>query len=503
MWERGVNRKTPRVLVEETITMKLNASAVLLANGRERDVALLCGEQTRTFGELRESVARAAAAWQMRGLKPGERIAVGVPDGFAWVDAVLGCIWAGGVAVPINPRFSENEWSVVLEEADFRFVLVEPDTRLPPGHRAVVVAPDELIADQRASDPVEAMQVEPTQPAIWAYSSGTSGKSKAIVHGHRFAIEIERIIREVVGVDRSDRIFATSKLFFAYPQTNSLFAGLKLGASVVLDPRWPTAIDVAATVAASRPTVLCSVPSLYRNLLKEGLAEELVRNGVRRFVSAGEALSADLREEWKRRAGVSIVNGYGASETLVLVLTDRDDGRGLQPSPGISVTPLNTGADKSPTRVCIGGSAIALGYLNRPREQAEHFRDGMFCPSDLFEIQENGSYRFVGREGTLVKVHGRWVDLVAIEEKLGLLCPEILEAAAVLVPDADGLDAIAVFYVPRNGIDVVDLEAALRAHTSSMPSYQRPRQFHSIDSLPRTPTGKLLRRRLQEFHLNS
>ena len=483
--------------------MKLNAASLLLSNGREGDTALLCGGQTRTFGQLRDAVARAAAVWCRRGLKPGDRIAVAVPDGFAWVDAVLGCIWAGGVAVPINPRFAENDWAAVLEEAGFRFVLAEADHRLPRAHDTSVVTPDELIADQGACDPVEAMQVEPTQPGMWAYSSGTSGKPKAIVHGHRFAIEIERIIREVVGVDRSDRLFATSKLFFAYPQTNSLFAGLKLGASVVLDPRWPTGADVAATVSATRPTVLCSVPSLYRNLLKEGLAEELVRNGVRRFVSAGEALSVDLREEWRRHTGASIVNGYGASETLVLVLTDRDDGRGLQPSPGISVTPLNKGTDTSPTRVCIGGSAIALGYLNRPLAQAEHFRDGMFCPSDLFEIRENGSFRFVGREGTLVKVHGRWVDLVAIEEKLAVVCPEVLEAAAVLVPDADGLDTIAVFYVPRSGVGQADLEASLRAHTSSMPSYQRPRQFHAVDTLPRTPTGKLLRRRLQEIHLNS
>lgn len=483
--------------------MKLNAAALLLANGRDEDTALLCAGQTRTFGQLRDSVARAAAVWRARGLRPGRRIAVALSDGFAWVDAILGCIWAGGVAVPINPRFSENDWSAVLEEADFGFVLVEAGNRLPSGHRAEVMTPEALVADQGTSSPVQAMQLEPTQPALWAYSSGTSGKPKAIVHGHRFAIDIERIIREVVGVERSDRIFATSKLFFAYPQTNALFAGLKLGASVVLDPRWPTGSDVAATVAASHPTVLCSVPSLYRNLLKEGLAGQLVANGVRRFVSAGEALSPELREEWKRHAGCSIVNGYGASETLVLVLTDRDDGRGLRPSPGVSVTPLDQDAGGAPTRVRIGCPAIALGYLNRPREQAEHFRDGMFCPSDLFEIQANGSFRFVGREGTLVKVHGRWVDLVAIEEKLALICPEILEAAAVLVPDADGLDTIAVFYVPRSGVGAGDLEAALREHTGSMPSYQRPRQFHPVDALPRTPTGKLLRRRLQEFHQNS
>lgn len=483
--------------------MKLNAAATLLENGHANDVALVCADRTLRYAQLRQSVARAAGAWRARGVRPGDRIAIRLPDGIAWVESFLGCIWAGGVAVGVNPRLSGAEWSAILEAADFRFILDESRGDTPAPWRERVVALEEWNVEHARAEAIEPVPMEPTQPAIWVHSSGTSGKPKAVVHGHRFALEIERVTKEVVGVERTDRLYASSKMFFSYPQTNALYAGLKLGASVVVDPAWPSAAGVAATVAATRPSVLCSVPSLYRNLLKEGLAAQLARDGVRRFVSAGEALSADLRDEWRRQTGVSIVNGYGASETLVLVMTDRDDGRGLRASPGITVTPLKAARDGTPARVAIGASMIALGYWNLPGEQAEHFRDGTFCPSDLFEANDDGSYRFAGREGSLVKVHGRWVDLIAIEEKLALVTPDVLEAAAVLVPDADGLDAVAVFYVARSDEAAPSVEAALRTHTDSMPPYQRPRWFHPIDALPRTATGKLIRRRLQDLHLQA
>lgn len=480
--------------------MKMNAAAMLLENGEAQRVALICGETTVTYAQLRDSVARAGAAWRARGLSRGERLAIVLPDGIAWVEAFLGVIWAGGVAVGVNPRLSGTDLSNILDAADFRFVLALSREEIPPGYREHVVTLEEWSAEHASAQPVAAEPMAADEPAIWVHSSGTSGRPKAVVHGHRFALEIERVTAEVVGAGAHDRLFGTSKMFFSYPQTNTLYAGLKLGAAVVLDPAWPSAQGVAATVSATRPTVLCSVPSLYRNLLKEGLAARLVQDGVRRFVSAGEALSPELRDEWRRQTGCSIINGYGASETLVLVMTDRDDGRGLRPSPGVHVEAVKGDGSTAPTRVRIGASMIALGYWNLPDDQAEHFHGELFCPSDLFVANDDGSWRFAGREGSLVKVHGRWVDLVAIEEKLALVSPDILEAAAVLVPDADGLDAVAVFYVPKSDEAAASAEAALRAHTESLPPYQRPRWLHPIDALPRTPTGKLIRRRLQDLH---
>jgi len=336
-------------------------------------------------------------------------------------------------------------------------------------------------------------------PALWTHSSGTSGRPKAVVHAHRFARHAEDVSAQFLGIRSDDRLFASSKLFFAYPQANSLFAGLKIGATIVVDPQWPTAESVVATIIAQRPTVLFSVPSLYRNLLKEGVARNAVAHGVRMCVSAGEALSETLRDEWRRQTGMGIVNGYGASETLVLALLNRGDGDWLTVSPGIEVEPVAGAGGANPTQISIRGPTLALGYWNRPDADAAHFHDGSFCPSDLFEHNAQGQWRFVGRDDALVKIRGRWVNLAELEERLAKASPAVNEAAAVSVQDADGVDAIAFFYVVKPG-PPEDVTDRLRALAETLPHYQRPRWLFEIAALPRTATGKLLRRKLRELH---
>jgi acyl-coenzyme A synthetase/AMP-(fatty) acid ligase/rubrerythrin len=475
----------------------MNAAAVLLADHDARRPALCCGAENMSYGALRDSVARAASVWRSRGVAPGDRVAIKLPDGCDWVSAFLGTIWAGAVAVAVNPRIPEAEWQYILEEAGFSAILAESRDDTPSPWRERVMLLDAWRGAVAQASPLAPEAMDPEAPAFWCHSSGTSGKPKAVVHAQRFARHIEQVSREALGLRADDRLFASSKLFFAYPQTNSLFAGLKLGATVVLDPQWPTAASVAAVVEAQRPTVLFSVPSLYRNLLHEGLAQGIARAGVRRCVAAGEPLPASLRDEWSKQTGLTIFNGYGASETLVLVMVDRGDAQGFTPSPGVEVRPLDELGAGAPTRICIRAPTLALGYLDRPQAQAEAFRDGAFCPADLFAPNEAGGWRFAGREDSLVKIRGRWVNLVELEERLSSRSPGIVEAAAVCVPDSDGVDAVAFFFVAD---DDAAAGAALRACADTLPPYQRPRWLHAVATLPRTPTGKLLRRKLQELH---
>jgi acyl-coenzyme A synthetase/AMP-(fatty) acid ligase len=238
---------------------------------------------------------------------------------------------------------------------------------------------------------------------------------------------------------------------------------------------------------------------LYRNLLKEGFARRFAEHGIRACVSAGEVLPASLRDEWRKQTGISIVDGYGASETLSLVLIKRDAGEDFSPTPGVEIQGLDPCRDGATTRIRIKAPALALGYWNRPDADAENFRDGAFCTADLFQRTDKGGWRFAGREDSLVKIRGRWVNLVELEERLVVACPNIVEAAAASVPDDDGVAAVAFFYVLK--LDAPsDAGIAVRAYAETLPHYQRPRWLRSVASLPRTATGKLLRRKLQELH---
>ena len=480
----------------------MNAAELVLTGHADDRIALVCGSAQVTRGELRDRVARAAAAWRARGVERGDRVAIKLSDGIDWVVAYFGVIWAGGVAVGVNPRVPAIEWRAILDAAGFRYILAESADDTPAPWSAEVVPLDAWREALVGAAPCAAEPMHAEDPVLWVHSSGTSGRPKAVVHPQRIAREIERVGRERLGLKADDRIYASSKLFFSYPLANCIFTGLKVGATVILDPQWPTAQNVVATVIARRANVLFSVPSLYRNLLKEGLAGQLAQAGVRLCVSAGEALPSSLRDEWKRQSGMTIVNGFGASETLILVLVDRDDGQGLRASPGVEVLPLADGAsDKAtgPRRILVRGSTVALGYWNRPDAQSEHFRDGGFAPSDLFERTDDSGWRFAGREDSLVKVRGRWVDLIELEQHIATACQGMAEAAAVTVPDEDGVDAVALFFVALPSAPTLDA-AALREHADRLPPYQRPQWLHQVESLPRTATGKLLRRQLRDLH---
>ncbi len=474
----------------------INAAAVLLGNHDAESVALVCEGQSVRHGALRQRVACAAALWRSRGIQNGDRIAIQLCDGIDWVIAFLGTIWVGAVAVPVNPHIPAAQWQNILAQSDFAAILCDTSDQTPPPWQARVLTLALWRHVLAACEPMQPTLVDENTPAFWCHSSGTSGPPKAVVHAHRFALSIERISRERLGIERDDRLFASSRLFFSYPQTNSLFAGLKIGATVVLDPGWPDAASVAAIMARARPSVLFCVPSLYRNLLQQGLARQLTRHGLRLCVSAGEPLPASLVNAWRDATGLCLVDGYGASEVQVLVLTAMDGDSSLQPSPGVQVQALDAqaAANGLPTRLCFQVATQALGYHDRPQAQAEFFHDDGFCPADLF-VRSGDGWRFAGREDAMVKIAGRWVDLVALEDSLAEGVPGLMEAAAACVPDTDGVAALAYFYVAPASVGA-SVEQVLRERCLQLPPHQRPRWLRAIDALPRTATGKLLRREL-------
>ncbi len=475
----------------------LNGAELLLAPHDPARPALACGTQSMTYGELRERVARAAGAWRALGLRPGGRVAVKLTDGFDWVVTWLGVLWAGGVAVGVNPRIPLQEWHYILDEARFELIVAEAADDVASTFRGRVITLDEGRRSVAAAQPVEPLRVAPDTPAFWAQSSGTSGRPKAVMHAHRVFPGIAQVSAERLGITAQDRLFASSRLFFTYPLTNVLLAGLRVGATVLLDPQWPTPESVATTAAQLRPSVLFSVPSLYRSMLHEGRGDGLRAAGVRCCVSAGEALPATLRGAWQQRTGLTMIDGYGASETLVLVLTAVPGDEGLKPSPGVQVRPLDPAAADAGgvTRLCVRVSTLALGYHDHPAAQADSFRDGEFCPADLFARSPGGGWRFAGREDSLVKIRGRWVDLTELEERLAAALPGVREAAAVRVPDADGVDALAFFFAAD---DAGAVRRRLEERIAALAPHQRPAWVVQVEALPRTATGKLLRRQLVE-----
>ena len=488
----------------------MNAAEILLSVGADAATAIECDARRVSYAELRERVRRAAAAWQAQGLAPGERVVVFAPDSDDWVEAYLGAIWAGGVAIGVNPRLSMAELTPILKECEARFVWCEPPQAADvqglvatlPGAPAVVgagVAERDWTQALARAQGVEPVQLDAEAPALWIGTSGTTGTPKGVIHVQRVVVNAHSFACELAGLSSADRLYASSKLFFAYALGNSLFAGLRAGATVILDREWPTAERVEEMVAKHRPTLLFSVPTLYNKMLQTGVAARLADRGIRHFVSAGEALPLAIRQGWREQTGCGLISGYGTSETLCLMLYSDDDSGLMRPTPLTEVR-FNPDVDAElPQRIWVRHTTVAVGYWKRPDAQVD-FDNGWFSPGDMFLRHADGRLEYAGRNDDMLKIAGQWVSTLWVEQALAAHCGDALQqVAAVGVDSADGLTALAVLVVAAPG-RWAEARQRVEEGIAALPGHRRPRWVHWVDALPLTPTGKLQRGRLRSLH---
>ena len=484
----------------------MNAAEHVLSTGKDGATALACGSESITYAELRERVARTAGWLQDNGVTRGDRVIVVGADSIAWVVAWLAAIWAGAIAVGVNPRLKAEELGEVFGETAARACFADAEAAAAVWTVSLQTLL-KLVAlhgvGGRGGPAIEPVALDPEEPAFWIYSSGTTGRPKAVIHAHRSVKGCAAFASEVLSATDEDRFFATSRLFFAYALANSLVAGLALGAAVVLDPRWPEPAAAASTVAAKRPTLLFSVPTFYHQLLTHGVARRIGQAGMRACVSAGESLPAQVASRWQEASGTPLYSGYGMSETLALVLfRDVGSSEAAGPAPLTELRAAAPGDAEQPVRLWFRHPSIALGYHRWPDLRQRNFDRGWCSSGDLFFPSEGG-WLFAGREDSLAKVAGRWVSTVDLQQELSNeLALEVQDLAVAALAGAEGLTGIAVFAVPRGGREAA-ARALLRERTENLPAHRRPRWEYWLPAMPRTATGKLQVAGLKAIHASA
>jgi benzoate-CoA ligase len=485
----------------------MNAADLVLAGGRAEAPALVGEEGTLSRAALRAMAGRYGNGLARARAGRGARVILVLDDRPALFAAFLGAMRIGAVPVVVNPRLRADELGRLIEDSGAALVLAEPDradTVRAAGGR-VVVAADDLFDGE--PEGLASAEMAADDPAFWVYTSGSTGMPKGAVHRHRAARIAECTMGAVYGVGAGDRVLATSKMFFAYALGHALGA-LKLGAAVVLHRPWPKAEEILERARRTRPTVLYSVPSLYRKMLAAGGEVDRALASVRRFVSAGERLPPSLLERWREATGAPIAEGIGTSETMFLFLAN----------PPAAVRPGSAGVPTPGSRLRIQGEgdrpieapgetgvlwvrmdSLASGYWNRPEATAAAFRDGWFRTGDEFRFDSEGYWFHEGRSDDMLKVAGQWVNPAEVEDCVlaARLCGE---AALVGAADADGLAHTVLFVADVAPERAAGLEAALRDHLARrLARHKCPRQVLILDTLPRTATGKVQRYRLREM----
>jgi len=485
-----------------------------------------------TYSDLARATRCFAGALRRAEIGRERRVALLLLDTVDFSIAFWGCIRAGVVPVPINTLLTADLVGYVLADSRAEAVVlstpllgaVAPVLREQPMVRRIVVSQPDGTAPPMVTDPRESgfsdflasgdadettTAVSPDEVAFWLYSSGSTGAPKGVRHVHAsLRHTAETYGAQVLGMTGDDVMFSAAKAFHAYGLGNSLTFPMAVGASAVLLPDRPTPDAVLGMMRDRQPTVFGGVPTLYAGLLANpmiGPGAGSVR--LRRCISAGEALPADIGRRWRSLAGVDILDGIGSTEMLHIFISNRADdvryGTSGKPVPGYEARIVDEHDRPVPHdeegELVVRGPSAADGYWNQRAKSRKTFRGEWTYTGDTYTRDADGYYRFRGRSDEMLKVSGVWVSPFEVEEAL-IAHPAVLEAAVIGREDRDGLTKPKAFVVlrePSSGTEALITE--LQTHVKDQIGvWKYPRWVEFVDGLPKTATGKIQRFRLRE-----
>lgn len=489
-----------------------NAALELLEhNLRDRPdkTAYLCSDRAHAYRELGEGARCLARRLRERGLSPGERVLVALPDCFAFPVAFLGCLLSGAVAVVVNPDLEHEALAHISNDARarLRISLEGSSARWPAGSLEEIACDDvgPLECNGPGLELCDAFQPADSDLAYVLYTSGSTGAPKGVPHRHRsLVLPCDLVGKAILGLTGEDVIFSTSKCSFAYGLINSLALPLRLGATAILHPGKPDPAAVLELVRRHSPSVLFSVPTLFAQILRTW-PEVRQLLPMRLCCSAGEALPAVLFEEWQHLTGLEILDGIGSTEMAYHFISNTP-GHAVAGSAGRLVPGYRArlvderGEDVAPGhegQLLINGPTRTPDGWSPPNADAAMQAPIPLATGDLF-VEREGCYYYRGRSDDMFKSAGCWVSPTAVEEVLRGH-PAVTECA-VVATRVGTLSVPGAFVVLVSEVtESPELVGELRRHCRErLPDHMCPARIRFVAELPRTSTGKVQRFKLRE-----
>jgi len=494
-------------------------------------VAVMFEQREITYGEMRTLTLKTAAKLNALDVRAGDRVAILLNDSPEFIATFVAVVALGAIAVPINMALRKSEQMIILKDCGARVVIVE-NQAAPSlfGDENVATADLKLLVVTRDGetdlfdsnihvtrfDLAEQRQLagdfsgsEPDADAFILYTSGSTGEPKGAVHSQSDIFYTnETYCREVLRLREGDRLFSSSRLPFAYGLGNAFTFPLLNGFTTILCREKPTPEVVSRIFRDYRPTIFFGVPVVYRMLLEHHRnVEPLDASSLRLCVSAGEALPAQLGEDWQRTFGVEVLDGIGSTEMLHMFMSNHEgevrygsSGRLLKGYDAKLIdhegAPVASGADGN---LWIRGGSATSRYWQRAETSAHTFVESWVRTGDLYRQDADGFWWHMGRSDDCFKPTGQWVSPVEVEGVL--LKSERIRAAAVVEGlDKDSLSCVCAFVVRANESDGEEtVEQALRTLCeSALPRFKQPRRYIFVSELPYTATGKVQRFKLRE-----
>ena len=470
--------------------------------------ALRVGGDTTTYAAFDEQTARVAGLIRSRGLELGDPVGVMLPNVPQFAVIYYGVLRAGCVVVPMNVLLKSREvtfhlrdsgakllfaWHEVAEEAEKGAAGAGVETiQVAPGSFEELLVGTEAHPDvvQRADDDI----------AMILYTSGTTGTPKGAELTHRNLAENARVTAETVICSQpEDVILGALPLFHAFGQTCALNASVYSGSCLSLLPRFDPG-QALEILHRDRVTVFVGVPTMYSALLHHPDRERFDTTSLRICLSGGAALPVEVLRGFDAAFDCKVLEGYGLSETSPVASFNHPDrvrkpGSVGTPIRGVEMKVIDEKGNETPPgergEIAIKGHNVMRGYRQRPDATREAIRDGWFRTGDVARVDEDGYFFIVDRKKDLIIRGGYNVYPREIEEVL-YEHPAVREAAVVGIADERLGEEVGAAVVLNSGESATAEE--LRDFVKSrIAAYKYPRKVWLVDTLPKGPTGKILK----------
>ncbi len=494
--------------------------------------AVIWNDVQLTRDQLFENIIKSADYLLKSGIRQEERVVLLLNDTPAIYEFFLGAIAVGAIPVLINPKIKLEDLEYILKDSEATVIVSEirPLKELETifnstpfiSSRNKMIIQDKYVSDgsilkknkeyfyPRSSKTIfiEEEDLEMSfvvkhqdAPAFWQYTSGTTGKPKAVVHSQLSMLSNTfNFAEQTLKITDKDCIYSIPKMFFGYGLGNSLFFPLWTGATVILDDHWPSMDRVTYLIQKHRPTILFAVPKIYGALLK--YEKDTDYSSVRIFYSAGSNLNATVNNKWKETNGKFVTQGIGCTEIGHVYLSTTPTSENInatgKPVQGFNVR-LKKDDEEELGELHVQPSYKLLGYHGN-ENQDKFLENNWYKTSDNFTQGKEGDYVFSSRVDDMFKINGRMVIPSIIENHV-LENYAVNEAVFVALENEELSDVSS--YLCITLLDTTTNETVLLRDleldfSQNMPSYMRPNQIVVFDSFEYNSNGKIIKKKIIE-----
>ncbi|MGE5636998.1 MAG: AMP-binding protein [Nocardioidaceae bacterium] len=470
-----------------------------------------------TYAELAAQVRAAAAGLAGAGLGAGDVLALLSPNVAAYPVVLHATVSLGAAVTPLNPLLTRRELATQMRDAGARVLVAAAPLlgeALPAAAEASVAqtyvlgeadgAPPFAALMQRAGAPPE-VEIDPDEAlAAIPYSSGTTGIAKGVMLTHRNLVANIEQTGAIHRIDRDDVLVGILPFFHIYGQTVVLNLGLSRGAKIVTLARFELE-RFLAIIEEHRVTRAHVAPPVVLALAKAPAVERFDLSSLKLVVSGAAPLDDELALRAEERIGCPIRQGYGMTEASPVTHLTADDDvdraspgaiGGLAPSTEARIVDPETGADTDGDgELWVRGPQVMRGYLHNPGATTRTITaDGWLRTGDIARVDDRGEFRIVDRLKELIKYKGYQVAPAELEALL-VSHPAVLDAAVVPIPDPEGGEAPKAYVTCCEGVAPDSLMGWVAERVAP---YERVRAVELVDEIPRSPSGKILRRVLRD-----